>query len=47
MGASDVSSDVEQGGQTVTTRLNPYLGFRDNAKQALEFYQASSVVSST
>ena len=23
----------------MTTRLNPYLGFRDNAKQALEFYQ--------
>jgi PhnB protein len=24
----------------VTTRLNPYLGFRDNAKQAMEFYQS-------
>jgi PhnB protein len=23
----------------VPTRLNPYLSFRDNAKQALEFYQ--------
>ena len=31
---------VEQGGQTVTTRLNPYLGFRDNARQAMEFYQS-------
>ena len=24
----------------MTTRLNPYLGFRDNAKQAMEFYQS-------
>jgi len=24
----------------VTTRLNPYLGFRDNARQAMEFYQS-------
>jgi PhnB protein len=23
----------------MTTRLNPYLGFRDTAKQAMEFYQ--------
>ena len=23
----------------MTTRLNPYLGFRDNARQAMEFYQ--------
>ncbi|MDQ6657151.1 MAG: VOC family protein [Actinomycetota bacterium] len=25
----------------MTTRLNPYLTFRDNAKQAMEFYQAA------
>ncbi|MDQ2845795.1 MAG: VOC family protein [Actinomycetota bacterium] len=25
----------------MTTRLNPYLSFRDNAKQAMEFYQAA------
>lgn len=24
----------------MTTRLNPYLGFRDNARQAMEFYQS-------
>jgi PhnB protein len=24
----------------MTTRLNPYLGFRDTAKQALEFYRS-------
>jgi PhnB protein len=24
----------------VTTRLNPYLGFRDTAKEAMEFYQS-------
>ena len=24
----------------MTTRLNPYLSFRDNAKQAMEFYQS-------
>lgn len=24
----------------MTTRLNPYLGFRDNAKQAMEFYRS-------
>jgi PhnB protein len=24
----------------VTTRLNPYLGFRDNAKEAMEFYHS-------
>lgn len=24
----------------MSTRLNPYLGFRDNARQALEFYQS-------
>jgi len=24
----------------VTSRLNPYLGFRDNARQAMEFYQS-------
>ena len=23
----------------MTTRLNPYLGFRDNAREAMEFYQ--------
>lgn len=25
----------------MTTRLNPYLSFRDNAKQAMQFYQAA------
>jgi PhnB protein len=25
---------------SMTTRLNPYLGFRDTAKQALEFYRS-------
>lgn len=24
----------------MSTRLNPYIGFRDNARQALEFYQS-------
>ena len=24
----------------MTVRLNPYLGFRDNARQAMEFYQS-------
>ncbi|WP_120337249.1 VOC family protein [Cryobacterium soli] len=24
----------------MSTRLNPYLGFRDNAKEAMEFYQS-------
>jgi PhnB protein len=24
----------------MTTRLNPYLGFRDNARQAMEFYHS-------
>ena len=24
----------------MTARLNPYLGFRDNARQAMEFYQS-------
>lgn len=24
----------------MSTKLNPYLGFRDNAKQAMEFYQS-------
>jgi PhnB protein len=24
----------------MTTTLNPYLGFRDNARQAMEFYQS-------
>jgi PhnB protein len=24
----------------MSTRLNPYLGFRDNARQAMEFYQS-------
>ncbi|HEU4807641.1 MAG TPA: VOC family protein [Homoserinimonas sp.] len=24
----------------MATRLNPYLGFKDNAKQAMEFYQS-------
>jgi PhnB protein len=24
----------------MTTRLNPYLGFRDNAREAMEFYQS-------
>jgi len=24
----------------MTTRLNPYLGFRDNGRQAMEFYQS-------
>ena len=24
----------------MTTRLNPYLGFRDNARQAMEFYES-------
>ena len=24
----------------MSTKLNPYLGFRDNAKQAMEFYKA-------
>jgi PhnB protein len=24
----------------MTTRLNPYLGFRDNARQAMEFYRS-------
>jgi PhnB protein len=24
----------------VTTRLNPYLGFRDNAREAMEFYHS-------
>lgn len=24
----------------MTTRLNPYLGFRDSAREAMEFYQA-------
>ena len=24
----------------MTTRLNPYLGFRDNAKEAMDFYQS-------
>lgn len=24
----------------MTTRLNPYLGFRDNARQAIEFYHS-------
>ncbi len=24
----------------MATRLNPYLGFRDNARQAMEFYQS-------
>jgi PhnB protein len=34
----------------MTTRLNPYLGFRDNARQAMEFYQSvfgGELVSST
>jgi PhnB protein len=29
-----------QGGQIVATRLNPYLGFRDTAKEAMEFYHS-------
>ena len=24
----------------MTTRLNPYLSFRDNAKEAMEFYRS-------
>ena len=26
----------------MTSRLNPYISFRGNARQAMEFYQASS-----
>jgi PhnB protein len=29
-----------QGGQIVATLLNPYLGFRDTAKEAMEFYHS-------
>jgi PhnB protein len=29
-----------QGGRIVATLLNPYLGFRDTAKEAMEFYQS-------
>ena len=25
----------------MTARLNPYLSFRDNAREAMEFYQAA------
>jgi PhnB protein len=36
---TNVTSD-QQGGSIMSTRLNPYLGFRDTAKQAMDFYQS-------
>jgi PhnB protein len=30
----------EEGDGAVTVRLNPYLSFRDNARQAMEFYRS-------
>src|SRR4051812_4343690 len=35
----DVSPNPPQEGWPVTSRLNPYIGFPDTARQALEFYR--------
>src|SRR5919202_10554 len=31
---------LDEGGARMTVRLNPYLGFRDTARQAMEYYHS-------
>jgi PhnB protein len=38
--AQEYDPDTSSGGGSMRTQLNPYLNFRDNTREAMEFYQS-------